>query len=140
MSKDLHFEMRQEELAHFINEAEEGNIRALKVYAEVKKLEQLYTSAVKQIEAQALEEATEYPDKTFSEDGFIFERRNGAQRYSYKNIQEWVNKTAEVKRIEERAKQAFIAKQKNILVATDDGEEAELPEVFYSKDSLIVKK
>lgn len=139
MSKELFFDMRQQELAHFVTEVENGERDALAAYAEIKKLEKEFASAKKQVEDLALDEAIKFGEKSFEHQGFKFEIRKGATRYSYKNISIWRDKNKELKEIESRAKAAFLAKQKGMLTATDDGEEIELPEVNYSKDSLIVK-
>lgn len=139
MSKDLFFKMRQEELAHLIQEVEEGNRDALTAYANIKKLESEVKNARTQIEELAMNEAENYSGKTFEYNGFKFEKRNGATRYSYKNIAKWKEANKNLKDIESEAKQAFIAKQKGMMVASEDGEEIELPEVNYSKDSLVVK-
>lgn len=139
MSKDLHFNMRQEELAHVLSEVENGNQRALPLYAEVKQLEALFTQAKKQLEPYALDEAMQYQENTFEENGIEYTKKNGATRYTYKNIPEWQEANDRLKEIEARSKQAFISKQKGILSATEDGEEIILPTVNYSKNSLLVK-
>lgn len=139
MSKEQFFEMRQQDLAHFVTEVENGERDALSAYATIKKLEKEFNLAKSQLEPLAMVEAEKFGQKSFEHQGVKFEIRNGATRYSYKNITEWQNKSKELKELEARAKQAFIAKQKGILTATEDGEEIELPEVNYSKDSLVVK-
>ena len=140
MNKQLHFQMRQEELAHLIERVEQGEQRALISYAEIKKMKEMYALAEKQIEPLAIGEAENYTEKTFDEGGFTFQKRNGATRYSYKNIPEWQTYNKGLKDCEERHKQAFISRQKGMLTATMDGEEIVMPEVSYSKDSLAVKK
>ena len=40
---------------------------------------------------------------------------------------------------EDRLKQAFISKEKGLLVASEDGEELELPTVSYRKSSVVIK-
>ena len=77
---------------------------------------------------------------TFSHNGQKYEVRNGETRYSFKGIQEWEEKNAELKAIEEKYKQAY----KNFkigLSALDEitGELIDLPTVTQSKSSLIVK-
>ena len=140
MSKDLHYEMREQELAHLLTEVENGNENPLLLYAEIKQLKELYTTAEKQVVDIALDEAEKYPEKSFELDGYVFEKRNGATRYSYKNIPEWQTYNEALKNCEARHKQAFISRQKGLLIASEDGEEIVLPEVNYSKNGLIVKK
>lgn len=132
--------MRQDELAHIISEVENGNTDALTTYAEIKQLKDMYDMAQKQIEPIVMQEAELYSEKEFSKGQYKFTKRNGATRYSYKNITEWSDKNKELKKIEEKYKAAFIAQNKGILTASSQGEELELPIVTHSKDSLIIKK
>jgi hypothetical protein len=140
MSKHLFFETRQAELALLVEQAESGDIASLALYAECKELEGMFKKVVAQLEPLAFMEAETYVEKTFMFEGFEFEKRNGATRYNYKGIAEWQILNAQLKAVEERARQAFLARQKNILVASEEGEEIELPEVVYSKSSLLAKK
>ena len=71
--------------------------------------------------------------------GYTFEYRNGAKRFSFKHIPQWNAKKQELSELEKMYKQAFEAKQKGILVASEDGEEIPMPEVSYSASSLILK-
>ena len=57
MSKDLFFQMRQNEVAELLTEVEEGNIAALSTYGNLKKCQALYTQAIKQIEEIAFDYA-----------------------------------------------------------------------------------
>lgn len=140
MSKELFFERRQEELASLIDQVENGEARALNVYAEIKRFKEMYVSVEKQIEPLAMDEAQDYSENTFEEDGFEFTKRNGATRYIYKGIPEWQTYSKALKECEARHKQAFISKQKGLMIASADGEEMVMPEIAYSKSSLVVKK
>ena len=139
MSKELFFEMREQEVAHLLTEVEEGNIAALSTYGNLKKCQALYAEAIKQIEENAFNEADLYAEKTFQDSGFIFEKRNGGIRYSFKHIEEWQDLDNQKKEVEAKSKQAYLAMQRNLLVGTEDGEEISLPKVTYTKSSLIVK-
>ena len=139
MSKELFFEMRQEELAHLLDEVENGNVRALPIYAQIKQMKDLYQTAERQIERQAFDEAEEYPEKSFSEAGFQFEMRQGGTSYNYKKIKEWSDASAKVKEIEGKYKQAYLSYQRGLLPIDENGVELELPEVSYKKASLIAK-
>jgi len=139
MSKQLHFEMRQQEVGVLISEAENGDIRALSLFAEIKRMKQLYIDAEKELLEVALMQSTEYAEKTFSEDGWTFEKRTGARRFSFKAIQEWVEADQNKKDIEAKYKGAFISAQKNIRSVDENGELLELPVASYSNDTLIVK-
>jgi hypothetical protein len=140
MLENNFFQMRQQEVAHLLTELEEGNERALNVYANFKRCKDLFEEAIKQIEPEAQNEANGYAEKSFSESGFTFEKRNGSTRYSYSHIPEVVKLTEKLKEVQEICKSAFLASQKGILTASKHGEEIVFPKVSYSKDSLILKK
>lgn len=139
MSKELFYDMREQEVAHLLTEVEEGNIAALSTYGNLKKCQALYSEAIKQIEEIAFNEADLYSEKTFKDSGFVFEKRNGGIRYSFKHIEEWIDLDNQKKEVEARSKQAYLSLQRNLLVGTEDGEEVEIPKVSYTKSSLIVK-
>lgn len=139
MSKDLFFQQRANELMDIVDGVERGSRSALLTYAEMKRFSDIVIKAVKQIEDLATEEAYTYGEKDFETHGFKFQIRNGATRYSYKNIPAWQIVQEELKEVEERYKAAFIARQKGLLTASLDGEELVLPEITKSKDSLVVK-
>ena len=140
MSKDLFYQVREDEVAHLLTEVEEGNINALEVYANFKRSKDLIDEAIKQVEPSAHREADLYSEKSFTQSGFIFEKRNGATRYSFNHIPEIVELKQQLKFAESKYKHAFLSQQKGLLTASEDGEEMIMPKVSYSKDSLIVKK
>jgi hypothetical protein len=140
MSKENFFEMRQLELAHFVDEVEKGQTSALIAYAQIKRVADEYASAIKQIEEPAMEEAHNFGEKSFETQGFKFEIRNGAKRFDYSGIDEWKDQRDALKETEERYKAAFVARQKGLLTASQDGEELQLPELKISKDSLVLKR
>ena len=123
-----------------VSDVEVGNINPLDAFAIFKKMEALFNEAKKSIDSLAIDEAETFGESTFSHNGQKYEVRNGATRYSFKGIQEWEEKNAELKAIEEKYKQAY----KNFkigLSALDEitGELIDLPTVTQSKSSLIVK-
>jgi len=139
MSKDLFFQQRANELMDIVDGVERGSKPALLAYAEMKRFADIAAQAVKQIEPVAMEEALNFGEKDFETNGFKFQIRNGATRYSYKHIPDWQTVQKELKEVEERYKAAFIARQKGLLTASADGEELILPEITRSKDSLVIK-
>ena len=130
MNKDI------EELTQAAISGEED---ALKVYAILKDYEKTLKKCINDVQPIALAEAENYSETTFSEHGYTFTKRNGGARYSFDNISEWVDKKQELKEIEERAKQAHKAYEKNLTSVSEDGEVIELPVVTYAKDSISVK-
>lgn len=140
MSKDLFYELRSQEIAELVESAENGDINALRVYAQLKRTSDLLSDAIKQVEVLAIDEASKQGTKTFEAYGNKFELRSGMTRYSYKNIPIWNEKSKELKAIEEKSKLAYIAFSKGMLTADEYGEDIGFPEVTYTKDCLILKK
>jgi len=127
-------------LAKAVEAAEEGNASALEVYAILKDDLKVLQSAIKQIEPDALEEAfSNYSEKTFTDHGFKFEKRNGGSTYKFDHIPQWVKKQKELKEIEMKAKQMYDGYKKGMQVADENGE-VYLPIVEGRKDSIVIKK
>jgi len=78
----------------------------------------------------------DYPDGF---KGYDISIRNGGRMYNYKDVAEWQTYDNAKKECEERLKQAFISKEKGLLVASEDGEEIELPTITNRKDSVVIK-
>lgn len=74
--------------------------------------------------------------------GFKFEFRNGRKTYDFKAIPEWQSAEKYKKEIEAKYKSMLEAKIKGAPHAniSEDGEELPLPEIKYSKSSLIIKR
>ena len=129
----------ENEVAHLLTEVDEGNINALEVYAVLKQSKDLIEESIKQVEPFAQGFAELYSEKTFTQAGYTFEKRNGSTRYSYNHIPEIVELKQQLKFAEAKYKHAFLSQQKGLLTASADGEEMVMPKVTYSKDVLIVK-
>lgn len=125
--------------AELVQNVLNGDESPLKAYAILSLLQKDIDKAVKEIKEYALEEANKYPDKTFEDYGFKFERRNGSARYSFKHIEEWSNLKEQLSDVEQRAKQAYSSYKSGLTSVSEDGEVMELPEVTYGSDVLVVK-
>lgn len=122
-----------------VKDALDGKINPLDAYAELKLYAKELADQIKEVEPLALDEAQKQPEKKFQYKGFLFEYRQGTPRYSYKNIDDWVQKQAELKAIEDRAKSAFKNANKGLTTVDGDGVVPDMPEVSYAKDSLSVR-
>jgi len=129
-SSNLFLELREKAI--------NGEMSPLVAYGQAKQMKSENDAALAEIEALALEESELY-EKSFEIQGFKFERRNGATRYSFKHIPQWNDLQKSVKDFEEMSKQALRAGANKMQVADENGEEVPLPIVTHSKDSLIVK-
>jgi len=123
-----------------VSDVEVGRVNPLDAFAIFKKMESLFNEAKKQIDALAIEEAEHYGQSTFSHNGQKYEVRNGATRYNFKDIPEWIEANEKLKLIEEKYKTAYKNRQMNLSSLDETtGELLQLPTVTTSKSSLIVK-
>lgn len=142
-SKEIYEELQQK-LSYELNCLEEGHVSCLDVLIElesdrnylekhlddIKRFKDEYKD---QIESESSSYQGEYKNHKI-------EVRAGRQNFNYKGIKAISEKEKELKNLQEKAKQAFVAKQKGVLPVSLDGEEIEIPEVSYSKSSVIVKQ
>ena len=129
------------DLGNAIQEVIDGKADPIEVLAFIKEQIAYFEKCKEQIEDYAISEAEKFGAKSFEYKGFKVELREGSRRFNFKNIPQWQKLSTELKDVEEQAKMAFAAyeKGKNLTV-TEDGEVMQLPEVSYSKKSLIIKK
>jgi len=124
-----------------VNDVEIGNINPLDAYTIFKKMENLFNDAKKSIDNYAIEEAEKFGKSSFEFNSQKYEVRNGATRFSFKGIDEWEQKSSELKAIEEKYKLAYKNSVLNLSSLNEStGELLQLPTVTQSKSSLIVKK
>ena len=123
-----------------VSDVEIGNINPLDAFAIFKKMEAMFNEAKKSIDSLAIDEAETFGESSFSHNGQKYEVRNGATRYSFKEIPEWIEANEKLKLIEEKYKTAYKNRQMNLSSLDETtGELLQLPTVTQSKSSLIVK-
>ena len=123
-----------------VNKVDLGELNGLDAFSLFKKLEKAFTEAKKTIEGVALDEAEKFGASTFESNGQKYELRNGATRFSFDHIQEYAEKKAELKQLEEKYKLAYKNNKLNLSSLNEStGELLELPKVTVSKSSLIIK-
>ena len=122
-------------ISQLVQDAIDGNESALKAYAILKSHAKDVANALKEIEDAAMMETDNYSEKKFNEYGFTFELRDGSRRHSFKHLDHWVVKNAELKAIETLAKQAATA---NATMVDENGEIITPAQVTYTKPSIIV--
>lgn len=141
-SSELFIDM-QNELMDRVQQAENGDINhidALIEFRAYKKYMEESINLLKEYENDHFNEieqaVKEYPE---GYRGYEFEVRNGRQIWDFKHIPEWQTHDNAKKECEQRYKNAFKARQNNLLVATEEGEEVILPKMDYAKGSIILK-
>ena len=95
--------------------------------------------AIEIVEVEAFNQC-EYEDKNFINGNFKIEKRNGGKIWNFKNVDEWNTYDKAKKECEDRLKAAYLANEKGLQMADEDGEIVPLPIVTFKKDSLIIKK
>ena len=107
--------------------------------SELKRLKNKIDLAIKEVEPIAIQEAEKY-DKNFEINGLKMELRQGRKVWNFKNLEEWNTYNKGLKDCEERYKSAYSSFEKGLSAISQDGELLELPEVTYTKPSLIIKE
>lgn len=141
-TKELHIAM-QDEMMNTVHRAENGEISMLDALIRLeenrKNLENTLAIAKSfkddhfdEIQSESLD----YPD---GYQNHTIEIRNGGRTFNYKKIPEWQKHEKALKDCEAKHKQAFLSKEKGMMIASEYGEEMVMPEVVYRKSSIIVK-
>ena len=87
---------------------------------------------LQQIEVEALDYKDGY-------NGYDISIRNGGRTFNYKGVEEWQTYDKAKKECEERLKSDFISIENGRMLATEDGEEIELPTAVNRKSSVSIK-
>lgn len=82
----------------------------------------------------------EFEDKTFNKSGFEIQKRNGSKVWNFKKVEEWININKSKAECEDKLKAAYSANEKGLNMGDENGEVIPLPQVTFTKDSLIIKK
>lgn len=141
-SKELFLEL-QEQMANEITNYENGNISVLDCLISLKEKKTVcenILNEVKEFESKYIDEITFQSDQYKERyNGFKIEVRNGRKNYDFSKIKEIIIAESNVKELKDYYKKAYEMKMKGVLMASEDGEEIELPEMSVSKSSVIVK-
>ena len=129
------------DLSQLVQDVIDGNESGLVALAVLKEEKALIDKYIKEVEPTALEEAESYGEKKFTHKDLEVERREGRRMFNFKVIPEWNSAKADLTAIEEKAKIAYSNYEKGAVMADKgSGEVIALPEVTYSKESLIIKR
>jgi len=95
--------------------------------------------AIEIVEVEAMNQC-EYEDKTFEKDGFKIEKRNGRKQWNFKQCKSFQIANDNLEEIKNDLKANYGLFEKGKSSVDEHGEVGEVPQVTYSKDSLIIKK
>lgn len=128
--------------SQLINQYREGEISLLDATIELREIRKSHEAEIEMIKAfeyDNLQEFEQYKGEPYM--GFEFTVVNGRKTYNFKEIPEWNEATAEVKKIEAQAKLAFdMFQSTGQRPMTEDGEILPLPEINYGKSYLKIVK
>ncbi len=99
-------------------DVEQGNVDALEAYVQLKAIEKELKESLSMVQEFALQEAEKYGPGEFEAFGASINVKNGAGRWSYKELP-WFN-TYQLE--QDAAKQAYKMSQKGQKLITEDGE------------------
>lgn len=117
-----------------------GTTNALDGLAEMRAVIAAAQDALKVIDPMAIAEAEKYHEKTFEHGGLTFTRTDGKRAFKYDHLKEWAEAKKALTSIEERAKNAALQAEKQLIVAGEDGEVLEAAIVTYGKPSLSIRQ
>ena len=142
VTKDMFLDMR-DAMQEQVNKLENGYGNVLDVLIEFKEIRSQAAeldALAKAFESEYIDDIThlssEYPD---GYNGYKIEVRGGRKTYDFSKCQEVTQKESELKSLKEYYKNAFNMRIKGTLLATEDGEEIELPELKIGKSSVVLK-
>lgn len=128
-----------EEIAHAVEQVEEGYGDALKTYADLKRLESFLGDALKQLQPSVVNELMNYPKGKAEIDGASFELRNSAGRWSFDD-DTYSELKKQLKSREELHKEAYKMHLKGqVLVDADTGEQIAPAQYVEGKEVPFVK-
>lgn len=126
----------QTQIDTLIQGVDNGELKALEVFAVFKKIESLFKVAKEKVDALALEEADTYNSKSFALSGVEFTMKNGSEKLQYQEDDVVRSLSEKLKARQELVKLA--TKSKEPIYDTNG---VQVPKVSskFDKSSLIVK-
>lgn len=125
----------KDQLSNTVQSVIDGQFSAIQAFTEMKALEKHLSECMDRIKSDAITEASKYP-KGEVINGFKVEVSAAAGRWDFSGISSWNHTKEALKEIEERAKAAWNAKQKDVMLVSNDGEVLELPVYLAGADTL----
>lgn len=124
-----------------VQDVQDGNEDPLKAYVELMKLQKSIEEAIKYIKDEAINAASNYGKEKFEKYGYEIKYNRGRKIWDFKNIKQWNEYKQKLNDIEEFAKMAYSAYEKEgQFVYPETGEIIPLPLVTHSNDYITVTK
>jgi hypothetical protein len=127
------------DISQLTQDVMDGKTSPYKALHYLKQLKKDLEIQIEIIEVEAFNQC-EYEDKTFEADGFKIEKRNGRKIWNFKKCQSYQIAKDNLTEIKDDLKSNYQQFERGKQVVDQEGEVGEIPEVTYTKDSLIIKK
>lgn len=122
----------KESVDEITTNVKEGNIKALPAYIEMNKAIKTLEAALAEVKAEAMKEATEYGQKTFTTQGATITIVEGRRMYKFDHVSAWQSAKSRIKYIEDISKAGG-------GVDPETGECIDPPQITYTAESISIK-
>lgn len=126
-------------IADVANDIDCGDLNALEGYLHLKYINDVLSSALKQVQPLAIMEAETYSEKTFKAFDCEIQLKSAAGRWNFKNVDAWNFQKDKLNDIEEAAKIAFKQNGKGVDLVDRNGELITAAEFTPGKDTIAIK-
>ena len=126
-------------IAQIVQDVMNGEESPFKALHELKQELTTLKEAIEVVEIEAFNQS-EYEDKSFIKDGYKIEKRNGGKRWNFKGCKTYQIAKDNLTEIEDELKTNFKLWESGKSSVDEFGEIGDVPQVTYSKDSMIIKK
>jgi hypothetical protein len=122
------------------NLVDEGEKSAIEFLLYLKNLEKTIKTKSDKIKSQAIDAAVDYGRGKHVAGEFIFSTRSTGGRWDFKHLTPWVEKKAEIKKLEDKYKASYKMYENDLAaVDTESGEVVEIPIYTPGGDTLILE-
>lgn len=144
MKSKLLFEKLNTEAINLASDLENGEIQPIDAFIACKERINELTAVCKNFEAvikehkdSIISQARELPD---GKGEYKFEVRNGSKRFDYSPCPLWSDLKDQIKAREKYLKNAYDSSMSGQMIASEDGEEINLPSAKMGDGTVILKK
>ncbi len=127
-----------EQITDLVTQVEDGYKNPLEGFIELKRINDVLASSLKQIQPSAIEDAENYSEKEFKAFGATVTKKNGAGRWDYTHIEDWTNAKQSLDALQESYKAAHKAKLKGQDI-TEEGVIVEPAKYTEGKSTISIK-
>jgi len=117
---------------------EDGDANALELLANLKAINKEIDLCITQVMPEAMTELNLHPKAKYEGFGVKFDIRNSATKYTYSHIKELAIQAANIKLLQDQAKEAYKLSLKGQQLVTADGEVIAPAECTGGKETIFI--